>query len=169
LHNAEPEKPSKIKPATTQITARALAEFRPVVAIGFVAGAILPAYIAIAEHGPGAFFAAVISACVAGFALNRFRNERLLLDGRTTTIGTVTQWEKSENSGGGYMYSIHYRFLGPDGETCIGQAKSSSELPRRGEALTVSYLPDKPSQNKPLETFWFYRFTYSGFAQWLDP
>jgi hypothetical protein len=138
------------------------------VALGWVAVVLVPASIAFVEHGVGAWVSGAISICLASLAVHRLRKERLLLKGRTTTIATVTHWQRDENSDGGYSYSVRYQFLCADGQTCSGKETSQVELPQQGEMLPVSYLTDDPSQNLPLATFWFFRFTYTGFTKWMD-
>ena len=63
---------------------------------------------------------------------------------------------------------MRYQFLGPDGKVYFGKETSHVELPQQGEMLPISSLADDPSQNLPLATFWFFRFTYTGFAKWMD-
>lgn len=104
---------------------------------------------------------------VAGTALHRLRKESLL-GGRATTIATVTHWGKAEGPEGGHFYSVQYRFLGPDGKEYIGKATSQVELPPVGGALPISYTHVDPTENLPLATFWFFRFSYTGFAKWMN-
>jgi hypothetical protein len=155
-------------PATTQIAGRAAAEFRPGIALAFCAGVFVCGAIALSEHGIGSVVFAAIGVAAAGIALRRLRQERALLEDRATTIATVTHWEESEASDGGRSYAVKYRFLGPNGKEYLGKETSQVELPRKGELLPVSYLRDDPTQNLPLATFWFYRFTYTGFAGWME-
>lgn len=91
-----------------------------------------------------------------------------MLHGRTTTIATVMHWEKAEGSDGGHFYSVRYSFLGPDGKEYIGKVTSQVELPSVGEKIPISYTYIDPTQNLPLTTFWFFRFTYSGFSKWMN-
>lgn len=147
---------------------RSAAEFRVVVALGWAAVVLVPASIALVEQGVGAWVSGAISICLASLALYRLQKERLLLKGRATTIATVTHWQRNESSDGGYSYSVRYQFLGTDGQVCSGKETSQVELPQQGEMLPISYLIDNPSQNLPLATFWFFRFTYTGFAKWMD-
>ena len=147
---------------------RGAAEFRPIVALAFVAVVLIPDSIALVEHGVATWIAFAITLCVAGIALYRLRKERALLHGRTTTIATVIHWEKAEGSEGGHFYSVQYRFLGPDGKEYISKVTSQVELPQVGEKLPISYPYIDPTQNLPLPTFWFYRFTYSGFSEWMN-
>jgi hypothetical protein len=63
---------------------------------------------------------------------------------------------------------VQYQFLGPDGKVFSGQETSQVEVPQQGEMLPISYLTDDPRQNLPLATFWFFRFTYTGFAKGTD-
>ena len=79
--------------------------------------------------------------------------------GRATTLAMVTHWEIAEGSEGGQVYSVQYRFVGPDGKGHVGQQTSPVLLPQLGEPLPISYMRVDPSQNLPLATFWFYRFT----------
>ena len=88
--------------------------------------------------------------------------------GHATTIATVTYWEKVDGLEGGASYSVRYRFLGPDGKEYVGRETSQVELPQEGEMLPISYMCVDPTRNLPLATFWFYRFTYTGFAKWMD-
>jgi hypothetical protein len=69
------------------------------------------------EHGVATWIAVAITFCVAGTALHRLRKERALLNGRATTIATVTHGEKAEGSEGGHFYLVQYRFLGSDGKS----------------------------------------------------
>lgn len=152
----------------SEVAGRSAAEFRLVVALGWAAAVLVPASIALVEHGVAAWVSGAISICLASLALYRLQKERLLLKGRTTTIATVTHWQRAENTDGGYSYSVRYQFQGPDGKVCSGKETSQVDLPQQGEMLPVSYLTDDPSQNLPLATFWFFRFTYTGFAKWMD-
>jgi hypothetical protein len=34
--------------------------------------------------------------------------------------------------------------------------------------LPISSSSNDPNKNLPLATFWFYRFTYTGFAKWME-
>ena len=147
---------------------RGAAEFRPVVALAFFAGVLITGSIALVEHGVGTWIAIAITLCIAGTALHRLRKERALLNGRATTIATVTHWERAEGSEGGHFYSVQYLFIGPDGKEYLGKATSGVELPPVGEMLTISYLYVDPTLNLPLATFWFFRFTYIGFAKWMN-
>jgi hypothetical protein len=155
-------------PVTAGVAARGAAEFRPLVALAFVAGVLTLAGIALAEHGIATWVCAAIGIYVASVGIRRLLKEHALLAERATTIATVTHWEKSELSDGGYDYSVQYRFLGPNGKEYVGRDSSQEELPQHGEMLPVSYLCADPRQNLPLATFWFYRFTYTGFAGWMD-
>ncbi len=147
---------------------RGTAEFRPIVALAFIAGVLIPGSIALVEHGVATWIAVAITFCVAGTALHRLRKERTLLNGRATTIATVTHWEKAEGSEGGHFYLVQYRFLGSDGKEYVGKATSQIELPPVGEMLPISYMYVDPTRNLPLATFWFFRFTYTGFAKWMN-
>lgn len=151
-----------------EVSGRSAAEFRLVAALGWAAIVIVPASIALVEHGAAAWISGAISICIASLALYRLQKERLLLKGRTTTIATVTYWEKTNDSDGGYSYSVRYQFRGAEGKVYSGKETSEVELPQQGEMLPISYLTDDPSQNLPLATFWFFRFTYTGFAKWID-
>ena len=155
-------------PVAAESGGRGSAEFRPIVALAFVAGVLIPGSIALVKHGVAAWIAVTITLCVAGTALHRLRKERALFNGRATTIATVTHWEKTEGSEGGHCYSVRYRFLGPDGKEYVGEETSQVELPQEGELLPISYMCANPSKNLPLATFWFYRFIYSGFAKWMN-
>ncbi len=90
-----------------------------------------------------------------------------MLTGRASTIATVTQWEEAEGVEGGHFYSVQYRFSDPGGKEYNGKDTSRSELPQVGDKLPILYLCADPTQNLPLATFWFYRFTYAGFAKWM--
>jgi hypothetical protein len=147
---------------------RGAAEFRPIVALAFASGVLIPGSIALVEHGIATWVALAITFYIAGTALHRLRRERLLLVGRATTIATVTHWEKAEGSEGGHIYSVRYHFLDSDGKEYVGKETSQVELPQEAEMLPISYMCVDPSQNLPLATFWFYRFTYTGFAKWMD-
>jgi hypothetical protein len=147
---------------------RGAAEFRPIVAVAFIAGVLIPGSIALVEHGVATWIAVAITLCVAGTALHRLRKERALLNGRATTIATVTHWERAEGSEGGHFYSVQYRFLGPDAKEYVGKATSQVELPPVEEMLAISYVYADPTLNLPLATFWFFRFTYTGFAKWMN-
>jgi hypothetical protein len=155
-------------PPEAEIAGRCAAEFRPIVALAFVAGVLIPGSIALVEHGVATWVAAAIAIYVAGSALHRIGKERALLSGRATTIATVTHWEKAGGPEGGEFYSVRYRFLGPDGKKYTGKATSQVELPHDGEMIPISFMRVDPTENLPLATFWFYRFTYSGFAKWMD-
>ena len=147
---------------------RGAAEFRPMVSLAFFAGVLIPGGIAVVEHGVATWIAVAVMLCVAGTALHRLRKERALLNGRATTIATVTHWERAEGSEGGHFYSVQYRFLGPDGKEYMGKATSQVEIPPVGEMLPISYMYVDPTQNLPLAMFWFFRFTYTGFAKWMN-
>jgi hypothetical protein len=153
----------EVNPATPQTAGRSAAEFRPGVALAFIVGVVVSGSIGLFEHGR-AWVCDAISIFVAGIALRRLRREQILLEGRATTIATVMHWEESECADGGRDYSVKYRFLGTD----LGQETSQVELPREGEMLPVSYVRDEPARNLPLAKFWFYRFTYTGFAGWME-
>ena len=120
------------------------------------------------EHGVPTWIAVAITLGVIGTALHRLRKERALLNGRATTIATVTHWERDPGSVGGHVYSVEYRFLGPDGKEYVGKATSQVELPSAGEMLPISYMYFDPTVNLPLATFWFFRFTYTGIAKWMN-
>lgn len=162
------ERQNEAMSTTALSPGRSAAEFRPGRALAFAIGVVVCGSIALAEHGIGAAVAAASGAGVAAIALHRLRKENALLKGRATTIATVTQWEESESADGGPSYSVKYRFLGPDGKEYFGKETSQIELPREGEMLPISYLRDDPTQNLPLATFCFYRFTYTGFAGWME-
>ena len=147
---------------------RGAAEFRPIVALAFIAGVLIPLSIALVEHGVTTWIAVAITLCVAGTALHRLRKERALLNGRATTTATVTHWEKAEGLEGGHFYRVQYRFLGPDGKEYVGKATSQAELPAVGEMLPILYMCVDPNLNLPFATFWFFRFTYTGFAKWMN-
>ncbi len=147
---------------------RSEAEFRPGMAAAFFAGVLIPAVIAGCEHGIAVWALSAISATVACVALTRIKAEWALVSGRTTTIATVTQWRKTQATEGGSVYSVRYRFFGPDNREFVGKQDSSVELPREGEMLPIAYNHQDPTQNIPLPTFWFYRFTYTGFASWMN-
>src|SRR6266702_4656734 len=117
----------KSDPVESEISGRGTAEFRPIVALAFVAGVLIPGSIALVEHRIATWVAVAITLCVAGTALYRLRKGRALLTGRATTIATVTHWEKSEGSEGGHFYSVRYRFLGPNGKAYAGKATSPVE------------------------------------------
>ena len=89
-----------------------------------------------------------------------------MLKGCATTIATVSHWERDAGSEGGNVYSVKYRFL-VDGKEYVGKATSQVELPTVGEMLPISYMYSDPTLNLPLATFWFFRFTYIGFARWM--
>ena len=147
---------------------RGTAEFRPIVALAFIAGVLIPGSIALVEHGIATWIAIAITLGVVGTALHRLRKERALLNGHATTIATVTHWERNPGLEGGHVYSVEYRFLGPDGTEYVGKATSQVELPPVGEMLPISYMYSDPTLNLPLATFWFFRFTYTGFAKWMN-
>ena len=151
-----------------KIPTRTDAEFRPAIAVTAVVGVLIPAGIAATEHGAAAWLMAALSATVAYVALMRIRTERALLHGRATTIAIVTEWKITDGIEGGHVYSVRYRFCGPDDREYSGKQDSSVEFPREEEMLPISYNPKDPTQNIPLATFWFYRFTYSGFADWMN-
>ena len=154
--------------AVAEVEGRGAAEFRPIVALAFIAGVLIPGSIALVEHGVATWIAVAITLYVAGTALHRLRRERALLNGCATTIATVTHWEKAEGAEGGHFYSVQYRFFGPDAKEYVGKATSQVELPPVGEMLPISYTYVDPTQNLPLATFWFFRFTYTGFAKWMN-
>ena len=144
-----------------------MAEFRPIVALAFSAGVLVPACIALVEHGVATWIAAAITLCVTATALCRLLKERALLSGRATTLAMVTHCERAEGSEGGHIYSAEYRFFGPDGKEYFGKTTSQVELPQAGEVLPISYMYANPTVNLPLATFWFFRFSYIGFAKWM--
>jgi hypothetical protein len=149
-------------------TSRSAAELRPIVIVGFGAGVLTPAGIALREHGLAAWILSAISVSIASIALYRFQKELHLLKGRTTAIARVTDWNRTENSEGGYSYSVRYEFVAPDGNKYVGKETTQVELPKKGEMLPISYRRDDPTHNLPLATFWFFHFTYSGFSEWMD-
>ena len=122
-----------------EISSRGTAEFRPIIALGFITGLLTLGGIAWAQRGTGAWVTTVLSVCLAVVALHRLRRERFLLRNCQTTAATVTDWEKAKSSDGGYSYSVRYRFLGPDGRAYMGKATSQVELPHQGEMLPISY------------------------------
>jgi hypothetical protein len=152
----------------TDTATRGARQFRPIAALAALLGVAAPATIALVEHGFAAWFAAAISAYVAFVVARRMRREHLALEGFSSTIATVTSREVTEGTEGGNFYSIRYRFIGPDGNEYFGSEKSQVELPQEGQMLPVSYKSDDPNQNLPMATFWFYRFTYTGFANWMN-
>ena len=114
---------------------RGAAEFRPIVALAFIAGVLIPVSIAwlntVYNGLPSLYL------CVAGTALHRLRKERALLNGRATTTATVTHWERAEGLEGRHLSRVRYRFLGPDGKEYVGKATSQAELPAVGEMLPI--------------------------------
>lgn len=155
-------------PTKSPEISRCAAELRPIVVVGFSAGVLISAGIALRQHGLTAWILAAISASIASLALLRFQKELHLLKSRTTTIAKITDWEKTPNSDGGYSYSVRYEFFGADGNKYVGKETTQVELPTKGEMLPVSYRCDDPAQNLPLATFWFFHFTYTGFREWMD-
>ena len=141
-------------------------QFRHMIVLAFAAGALASSGVAAVEHGVASWAAAVIALCIAGSALYRLSEERALLGSRAIAMATVTHWEESEGLEGGRFYSVQYRFFGADGKGYVGRATSPAELPQVGAVLPVSYNHVDPTQNLPLATFWFFRFTYTGFARW---
>ncbi len=160
MHSTAPSKSSEVL--------RSTGELRPIVIVGFVAGILITAGIALAQHGLAAWTLAAISVSVVGVGLYRLRKETLLLRGRATTIATITAWERIEGSDGGYSYSVRYEFLTPDGRMYSGKETTQVELPAKGGLLPVSYRSDDPTKNLPLATFWFFKFTYTGFREWME-
>ena len=130
----------------SEVAGRSTTEFRPFVAFSVLAGVIVLASVALLEHGIEAWIAGGMSICLGIPALYRFQRERLLLKKRATTIATVTYWEKSNDSDGGYSYSVRYQFRGPEGKVYSGKETSQVELPQQGEMLPISFLTDDPNQ-----------------------
>lgn len=81
-------------PVAAESSGREAAEFRPIVALAFVAGVLIPGGIAISEHGLAAWVVAAISLAFSCVGLLRLRRETSLLAGDTSTIATVTRWEE---------------------------------------------------------------------------
>ena len=107
---------------------RSAAELRPVVVFGFCAGVLIPAGVALREHGLAAWILAAVALSIASIALFRFQKEFFLLKGRATTIAQITDWQRTENSEGGYSYSIRYEFVGNDGNKYAGKETTQIEL-----------------------------------------
>lgn len=147
---------------------RSASTSRPIVTVGFIAAVLMTAGMAPTQHGIAAWTLAAVSVSVAAVGLYRFRKETLLLKGRKTTIATITAWERNPGLDGGYSYSVRYEFIGPNGRVYSGTETTQSELPAKGEMLPVSYQSDDPNENLPLGTFWFFKFTYTGFREWLE-
>ena len=150
------------------LAGRAAAEIRLSVALGFAGAALTLGVISIADHSIGCWLWAALSIGVLATGLFRFQKEKALLTERATTIATVTEWERTQASEGGYCYSVRYRFIGPDNRAYVGKSGSTAEeLPREGEMLPILYKRSDPTDSLPLATFWFYSFTYTGFARWI--
>ena len=137
-------------------------------ALGFVGAAFTLGVIVIADHSIGRWLWAALSIGVLATGIFRFRKEKALLTEWATAVATVTAWERTEGNEGGYYYSVRYRFIGPDNRAYVGKSGSTAEeLPREGEMLPISYKRSDPTDSLPLMTFWFYGFTYTGFARWI--
>jgi hypothetical protein len=150
------------------LAGRAAVEFRLSVALGFVGAAFTLGVIVIADHSIGRWLWAALSIGVLATGIFRFRKEKALLTEWATAVATVTAWERTEGNEGGYYYSVRYRFIGPDNRAYVGKSGSTAEeLPREGEMLPISYKRSDPTDSLPLMTFWFYGFTYTGFARWI--
>jgi hypothetical protein len=150
-------------PVMARLTAHSTAEFRLVVASGFAALVALAAVVALFTRGTPAWLAAVVCVFLAAIGVYRLRKERALLADYATIVATVSQWSKTEGPDGGYLYSVRYRFLGPDGRLYSGESGSTQKvLPLEGETIPVLYRRADPGRNMPLATFIFYRFTYTG-------
>lgn len=146
----------KSDPVMTRLATHSTAEFRLMVAFGFTAVVVLAAAVALFSGGTPAWVAAVVCIYVAAIGLYRLRKERALLGDYATTVATVSQWSKTEGPEGGYLYSVRYRFLGPDGRLYSGESGSTPKvLPLEGETIPVLYRRADPSQNMTLATFIF--------------
>jgi hypothetical protein len=148
---------------------RSAAEFRPIAALGFLACVFILGGFALVDHGIATWITAATGICLASIALHRLRKERAFVMGRATTLATVTHWEIAEGSERRQVYSVQYRFVGPDGKGYVGQQTSQVQLPKLGEPLPISYMRVDPSQNLPFATFWFYRFTESALSDGATP
>jgi hypothetical protein len=152
----------KTDPITERLTAHSTPEFRKIVAFGFLAPLLVAGGIALFARGVDEWVAVGVGISVMAVGLYKLRNERALLSDYQTAVATVSQWSRTEVEGG-YSYSVHYRFLAPDGKVYLGKSGSTDEvLPREGETIPALYRRSDPSQNMALATFWFYRFTYTG-------
>jgi hypothetical protein len=152
----------KSDPVMARLAAHTTAEFRLTVASGFITTVFGAGFVALFAHGVSAWVAAVVVIGVAVIGLHRLRKERALLSDYQTVVATVSQRNKTE-SDGGYLYSVRYRFLVPDGRVYSGESGSTPKvLPLEGEAIPVLYRRADPSQNMTPATFLFYRFTYTG-------
>jgi hypothetical protein len=152
----------KTDPVMAQLAAYSVAEFRSFVVVGFVAVLLGASLTMLFAHGIAAWAAAMVCVSVAAFGFYKLRQERALLDDCATAVATVSAWNRTEVEAG-YVYSVSYRFLGPDGKVYLGKSGSSSKvLPREGETIPVAYRRSDPAQNMTLATLWFYQFTYTG-------
>ena len=147
---------------------RGVAEFRPATAVAIALGLLVTFAIAVVEHSPGRWIALSLGFLSLYFVTRRFRKESRLIRECTSTIATVTSWKRAEGTDGGSVYTVGYRFVAEDGHEYTGNDSSHEELPREGQPLRVSYARTNPGKSLPMDSFWFYRFTYSGFAAWTD-
>jgi hypothetical protein len=152
----------KNDPVTARLAAHSTPEFRLDVAFGFVSTVLGAVAVTLFAHGGEAWAGAVVGISVAAIGLYKLGIERKLLGDYQTVVATVSHWSRTESEGG-YVYSVRYRFLGPDGQVYLGKSGSSDRaLPQEGATIPVLFRNGDPAQNMTLATFWFYRFTYTG-------
>lgn len=143
--------------------AHSTVEFRPIVAFGFVAALVAAGVVTLFGHGIAVWGGAAVGISTAAIGLYKLRRERALLSQYKTVVATVSNWSRAERTDGGFSYSLHYRFLGPDGKVYLGESGTTDRaLPQEGETIPVLYTPGDPTKNRTLATFLFYRFTYTG-------
>ena len=108
----------------------------------------------------------VIVPCIAAaadlFLLLRWWREARLLSIRRIAIATIRERFSPEGPEGGKTYRVHYQFVTGEGKPYAGHAFTRRELPPEGECIPVMYRPEKPQDNLPFASFWFYRFSYDG-------
>jgi hypothetical protein len=153
----------KSDPVMARLAAYSTAEFRPLVAVGFVGAIVVAVFMTFLAHGIAVWAAAVVGISIAAFGLYKLRKERALLSHYKTAVATVSNWSRAEMADGGYSYAVRYRFLGPDGKVYLGESGATDRaLPQEGATIPVLYTPEDPSKNRTLATFLFYQFSYTG-------
>ena len=126
------------RPKTTQErsrdgTAHSTPEFRLGVAFAFVATVLGAVAVTLFANGVEAWAGAVVGSSAAAIGIYMSRRERALLSDYQTVVATVSHWSRTESEGG-YVYSVRYRFLGPDGQVYLGKSGSSDRaLPQKSD------------------------------------
>jgi hypothetical protein len=80
----------KSDPVMARLAAHSTAEFRPLVAVGFVGAIIVAVFVTLLAHGIAVWAAATVGISIAAFGLYKLRKERALLSHYKTAVATVS-------------------------------------------------------------------------------